>query len=114
LPRIGFKHGDIASSGQGDANRFVDPLSLEIEIEALPEAAGLGSHDPVDGRVVAGGASEDLSSDPLFVDFAGATAQREITDAAEEPRETLTLRERRGFNDPPHQCTPCFDYATLG
>jgi hypothetical protein len=74
LPRIEFKHGDIASSGQGDANRFVDPLSIEIEIEALPETAGLGPHDPVDGRIVVGGASEDLGSDLLFVNFAGATA----------------------------------------
>ena len=87
---------------------------MEVEVESLPQAAGLGSYDSIDRRVVVLGASEDGGSDLLFIDFAGASAQGEITDANQKTREALTLCKRRGFNDPLHQFTFCFDGDIFG
>ncbi|HTF71992.1 MAG TPA: hypothetical protein VK638_55930, partial [Edaphobacter sp.] len=58
-------------------------LLFKVELKTLSQAAGLGTNDSVDGRIIIGGSPENRLPDPLFVQFSLASLKCRIADVSE-------------------------------
>jgi carbonic anhydrase len=77
-----------------------EALGLVVFLQTRAEAAGLDAYNRVGAGIVAGGFVEDLQRQSILFEIFRAACQHLFDGEAQEPLETLGMRETRAGEDP--------------
>ena len=92
--------GDVAATGEVDAEGGREAFVLVIGGEAFAEKRCLDADDGVVARVVVGGAVEDLAAEVVLLEAVLTAFESLMDDEAEEAGELRRLPEPTALEDP--------------
>ena len=88
-----LKQGCIASRRDGDAQRLLRSISLEVGLEPVAQTAGMGADNVVVTGVIAGGTLEDGFADVSLAQAGALSAERLPADLEQKSGEPVGVRE---------------------